>query len=151
MTEQKYFRTLRGFLHGDEPNEDTYFAYSACLRIFGVLPDLQLITATLGLTPTQILRKGERVRPRSAPLEHDCWHYQPDVPEAEPLEVHINTLWSAIKDHRDFIKGLKGDATVDVFLGYRSNCDHAGVQVPHSCLEMFTELEIPFGLSIIIA
>jgi hypothetical protein len=40
---------------------------------------------------------------------------------------------------------------VDVFLGYRSNCDHAGVEVPHESLEMFIELRIPFGVSIIIA
>ena len=77
--------------------------------------------------------------------------YQPDVPESEHLEVHINTLWSSIKPHRDFIKSLKSQATVDVFLGYRSNCDHAGLEVPYTCLEMFTELEIPFGVSIIVA
>jgi hypothetical protein len=147
---REYFSTLRGFLDGDEPDEDRNFAYSATLRIFGVLPDLQLITDTLGLMPTQALHKGQCFRPRSAPLKHDCWHYMPPIPESEPLEAHINALWGAIKDHRDFIKGLKCTATVDVFLGYRSNCDHAGVEVPHTCLEMFTELEIPFGISIII-
>ena len=151
MDQPKEFRTLRGFLDGREPDEETYFAYSATLRIMGVLPDLQLITDRLGLTPTQSLRKGQRVGPASAPLEHDCWHYRPDVPESEPLEVHINALWSAVKKHRDFIKSLKREATVDVFLGYRSNCDHAGFQVPHTCLEMFIELEIPFAVSIIIA
>jgi hypothetical protein len=147
----KFFRTLRGFLAGDEPDEDTYFAYLATLRIFGVLPDLQLITQTLGLTPTQALHKGQCLTSRSVPLKHDCWHYTPDIPESEPLEVHIDALWAAIKDRRDFIMGLERTATVDVFLGYRSNCDHAGLQVPHTCLEMFTELEIPFGVSIIIA
>jgi hypothetical protein len=151
MEDQKSFRTLRGFLNGDEPNEDTYFAYSATLRIFGVIPDLDAISKMLGLTPTQALHKGDRVRPRSAPLKHDCWHYQPPVPETEHLEVHINALWSIIKPHRDYIKGLKSQASVDVFLGYRSNCDHAGIEVSHTCLEMFTELEIPFGVSIIIA
>jgi len=148
---RELFRTLRGFLDGSEPDEETYFAYSATLRLVGVLPDLQLITDTLGVTPTQALRKGQRITPRSAPLQHDCWHYSPPIPETERLEVHINALWMAIKDHRDFILGLKRTATVDVFLGYRSNCDHAGVEVPHTCLEMFTALEIPFGLSIIIA
>jgi hypothetical protein len=39
---------------------------------------------------------------------------------------------------------------VDVFLGYRSNCDTAGIEVPHTSLEMFSELQIPFGLSIIV-
>jgi len=31
----KPFRTLRGFLAGKEREEDTYFAYSASLRIAG--------------------------------------------------------------------------------------------------------------------
>lgn len=150
MDDSTIFRTLRGFLNGQESTEETYFAYSATLRIYGTIPELDAITKTLGLEPTQALRKGERVRPRSSPLKHDCWHYQPNIPESEHLDVHINALWSAIKPHRDFIKSLKQDAMVDVFLGYRSNCDHAGLEVPHACLEMFTELEIPFGISIII-
>ena len=45
---------------------------------------------------------------------------------------------------------LKKREHVDVFLGYRSNIDHAGVEIPHTCLELFTRLEIPLGLSIII-
>ncbi len=151
MPDPKYFRTLRGFLAGEEPDEETYFAYSATLRLMGNLPDLQLITDTLRLTPTMALHAGERPSPGSAPLKHDAWHYRVDVPESEHLEHHINALWWKIKDHRDFIKGLKRHAVVDVFLGYRSNCDHAGLQVPHTCLEMFTALEIPFGISIIIA
>ena len=123
MDEPKGFRTLPRFLDGREPDEETYFAYSATLRIMGVLPDLQLITNTLGLTPTQALRKGQRVGPRSAPLEHDCWHYRPDVPESEPLEVHINALWSAVKDHRDFIAaGGLGPLIGDGKLNYQPEC-----------------------------
>jgi hypothetical protein len=149
MNDRKAFRTLRGFLDGQESDEETYFAYSATLRIFGAIPDLDVITKTLGLVPTQALKKGQLVRPRSAPLKHDCWHYTPGIPESEHLDAHINALWSAIKPHRDFIKSLKRNATVDVFLGYRSNCDHAGLVVSHTCLEMFAELEIPLGVSII--
>jgi hypothetical protein len=37
-----------------------------------------------------------------------------------------------------------------VFLGYRSNCETAGFEVPHTSLEMFTELQIPFGISIVV-
>jgi hypothetical protein len=39
---------------------------------------------------------------------------------------------------------------VDVFCGYRSNCDHAGFEVSHKCLELFVALEVPFGLSVIV-
>jgi hypothetical protein len=151
MDDQNSFRTLRGFLDGNEPDEEPYFAYSATLRISGHIPDLDAITRTLGLAPTQALHKGDRVRPRSAPLNYDCWHYQPLIPESEHLALHINALWAAIKPNRDYIKALKSQATVDVFLGYRTNCDHAGLELPYQCMELFTELEIAFGVSIIIA
>ncbi|MBW3596331.1 MAG: DUF4279 domain-containing protein [Planctomycetes bacterium] len=145
--EQKLFRTLRGWLKGKEPDEETYFAYSASLRIFGNIPDLDEITTRLGITPTNAHRRGAR----SPPYKHDMWSYSPDIAEDEPLEHHINALWAELKPNKEYLLDLKRTVTVDVFLGYRSNCDHAGVQVPHTCLEMFTELEIPFGVSIVIA
>lgn len=39
---------------------------------------------------------------------------------------------------------------VDVFCGYRSNCDMAGFDVDYKCLELFTALEVPFSVSVII-
>ena len=59
-------------------------------------------------------------------------------------------LWERLRPHKEYLLGLKKSVTVDVFLGYRSNCDHCGVEVPHTSLEMFWELKIPFGLSIIV-
>ncbi len=102
MDDSKSFNTLRGFLDDNEPDEEPYLAYSAILRLMGVIPDLDLITRTLGLTPTQALYKGDRVRPRSAPLKHACWHYQPAVPESNHLSAHIDALWADISEHRDF-------------------------------------------------
>lgn len=55
-----------------------------------------------------------------------------------------------VRPHVDYIKSLKQRYKVDVFWDYRSNCDHAGIEVPHASLELFTALEIPFGVSIII-
>lgn len=150
MTE-KSFNTLGGFLDGAEPDEEVYFAHSATLRIFGDIPDLNAISERLGLQPTESHRRGERRTLRSAEYEHDMWRYSPSLPESEALEKHIDALWEAIKPHRDYLLALKKNLTVDIFLGYRSNCDHAGIEIPHTALAMFTELEIPFGLSIIIA
>jgi len=79
------------------------------------------------------------------------WSYTSPVKESEPLHVHIDSLWSTFREHKEYLLELKKDLTVDVFLGYRSNCDHAGVEVPHQSLQMFTELQIPFGVSIIVA
>ena len=149
MTES--FRTLRGFLDGGEPDEETYFAYSATLRIFGDIPDLDDISIRLHLVPTETHRKGDKRGPRSPGFPHDMWSYSPELDESAPLERHIDALWSELKPHKQYLLELKQHLSVDVFLGYRSNCDHAGIEVPHQSLEMFTELEIPFGVSIIIA
>jgi len=34
--------------------------------------------------------------------------------------------------------------------GYRSNSDTAVFEVSHKCLRLFTALEVPFGVSVII-
>jgi hypothetical protein len=147
----KLFRTLRGFIIGSEPDEEDYFAYSATLRIFGENLDFDEITTKLALQPSMSYRKGERKTPQSPPWQQDAWFYQAPLGESEPLENHIDFLWAKIKDKKDYLLELKTRAKVDVFLGYRSNIDHAGVEIPHTSLEMFTELEIPFGISIVIA
>lgn len=147
----QFFRTLRGFLTGRETDEAIYFAYSASLRLFGVISDLNELTRRLGVTPTYTHRRGERRGPQSPPYPHDMWCYTAPVPESEPLPMHINALWDRFRERKEELLRLKKELTVDIFLGYRSNCDHAGVEVPAGSLEMFVELQIPFGLSIIVA
>ena len=134
-----------------EQDEETYwFNYSSTLRIFGHIHDHDEITRILGLAPTYTHRRGDRRSPRSQPFEHDMWSYVSPVPEDRPLDVHIQTLWAQLKPHRDYLMTLKERLTVDVFCGYRSNCGTAGIEVSHRSLEMFTQLEIPFGLSVIV-
>lgn len=147
---EKPFRTLRGFLAGNEPDEDTYFAYSATLRIFGDIPNMDEISATLGLQPTDSHRKGEKRNRRAAAYRDDMWSYSPPVDKFEPLHRHIDAMWAQLRPHKRYLLKLKRTVNVDVFLGYRSNCDTAGIEVPHVSLEMFSELKIPFGVSIII-
>jgi len=68
---EKRFKTLRGFLAGKERDEDTYFAYSATVRIFGDITNMDEISTELGLQPTDSHRKRERRGPRSAGYRHD--------------------------------------------------------------------------------
>jgi Domain of unknown function (DUF4279) len=126
------------------------FAYSATLRIFGDIPDLEDISAHLGLEATYTHQKHDKPRPASKEFGHDMWSYSPVLHESEPLERHIDELWKKLRPHKEYLLGLRKSVTVDVFLSYRSNCDHCGVEVPHTSLEMFLELKIPFGLSIIV-
>ena len=148
---EKSFRTLRGFLAGTEREEDTYFAHSATLRIAGEISSMDEISATLGLSPTHSHRKGEKRGAKGAPYRQDMWSYSPPVEESELLHRHIDALWLKLKPHKLYLLELKKSLNVDVFVGYRSNCDTAGIEVPHTSLEMFTELEIPFGVSIIVS
>jgi hypothetical protein len=147
----KAFRTLKGAMRGEEPDEPTYFAFMASLRIHGDALPFEEITSRLGVQPTMIHRKGERRAPNSPAYLDDAWHFQPALPESAPLEHHIDALWRVVKPHVEYLKSLKETYKVDVFCGYRSNCDHAGIEVPHTCLELFTALEVPFGVSIIVA
>jgi hypothetical protein len=77
------------------------------------------------------------------------WSYKSPVTKDRPLEDHINDLWEKIKPNKEYIRQLKANASIDVFLSYTSNSDHAGFEVPHTALKMFIELEIPFGISVI--
>lgn len=141
---------LHRFERSTEPNNEIYFAYSASLRIFGVIPDLDEITRCLGVAPTSAHRCGDRRGPNSPPFKHDMWCYVSPVKKIEPLYVHIDALWNTFKEQKQYLLSLKHDLKVDVFLTYSTNCDHAGVEVPHQSLEMFTELQVPFGISIIV-
>lgn len=146
----KSFRTLRGFVEGSEADEPNSFGHSASLRIFGEALDLDEVTRIMGVQPSVAYRKGERRGPRSPPNKHDMWMLSSDLPEERDLGDHIDALWEKIKHRVEYLRGLKRVATVDVFLGYKSNVDHAGVEVPYRSLEMFIQLELPLGLSIVV-
>jgi Domain of unknown function (DUF4279) len=145
------FRTLRGAVEGNEPDEPAYFCYMASLRIFGDDLPFDQISTALALVPTSTARRGDRRGPRSPARKDDMWCYSPALAEERPLHEHVDALWSAIRPGAIYLRELKKTSRVDVFLGYRSNIDTAGVEVPHESLGMFTALEVPFSLSIIIA
>ncbi len=131
--------------------EDEYeFFYSATLRIFGEIDDLEDISQRLDLIPSYVHRRGEKRSARAKPYAHDMWMYEAPVDENQPLDEHLLALWSSLKPYRDYLKQLKDHFTVDVFCGYRSNCDTAGFEVDYRALEIFRELEVPFGLSVIV-
>ena len=144
------FETFRGWAQGYEPDEPAYFAFSASLRVMGTGLDLGDITRAMRLEPTSSHRAGERRVPGSSPYERDNWSYDAQIDEAQPLGQHIDALWSAIEPSEEYLLHMKARADVDIFLGYRSNIDMAGFEVPHTSLESFVWLGIPFSVSIII-
>lgn len=129
--------------------EPLFFHFGATLRIFGVIDDLELISSRLGLAPTHTHRRGERRSASADPYKDDMWLYRVPVPKEAPLDLHIQTLWAHLKSHRTYLLELKRRLTVDVFCHYTTNAICAGFEVSHQSLEMFTDLEVPFGVSIL--
>lgn len=139
----------------DAGNADTdpslYFCFSATLRIFGKDLDLDAISAVLGLEPTAVIRQGDVRRPASRGLhDRNGWLLSSPLGELQPLDEHIEWLYEKLHPHFDYLKGLKEHAMVDIFCGYRSNSDTAGFVVAHRSLRLFVELEVPFGVSVIV-
>lgn len=134
-----------------EEAAEPYFHFSATLRIHGDGLDFDAITTAMGLQPTHTHKKGDSRRPGGHPYRDDAWHYSADLPEEAPLDAHLQALWADVAPAREFLLSLKAQHRVDVFCGYRSDSDHAGFQVEPKSLAIFTALEIPFGVSVIIA
>ena len=134
----------------EESEEKTYRTHSACLRIFGNIPDLDEITQRLGVVPSYSHRQGNRRGPKSQPYPHDMWSYTVPIDNTKPLHVHIEALWGTFRERKEYLLRLKHDLTVDVFATYSSNCDQGGLDFPAQSLQIFTELQIPLGISIIV-
>lgn len=79
------------------------------------------------------------------------WLYTAPVARERPLEEHIMALWDTVRPHIPYLRDLKRKCHVDVCCGYHSNSGTAGFQVRQRCLGLFSELEVPFGVSVIIS
>lgn len=131
-----------------EDDEPSYFAYSATLRIHGTALPFDEIAKALGVGPTHQHKAGEKSRPLSRRYKDDAWHFTVPLPEGTELTEHLRKLWQTVKPHVEYLRGL--DATVDVFCGYRSNNGSAGFAVAPDALQIFTALDVPFGVSVIV-
>jgi hypothetical protein len=129
-----------------------YFNYSASIRIFGEIADLDAISARLGLQPTRVHRHGEGAdhSSRGPDYQDDAWCYTAPIQEERPLDEHIQALWNCLEPHKEYLLELKRSLNVEVCCSYRTNHWGAGFQVSPKSLEMFTALQIPFGVSVII-
>jgi hypothetical protein len=141
--------TLRDFLIVDNPKlkgkePDYYARFRATLRIAGEGLDFEEISRTLGLKATRTHRKGGK-------RKVDMWLYNAPVDRTRPLDEHIMAIWEAARPQMAYLRQLKKRFKVDLFCGYQSNSCTGGFNVDHRCLGLFAELDIPFGVSVIIA
>jgi hypothetical protein len=149
----KTYSRLRDFLEDGDEDVPLYFAYSASLRIGGDGVPFEEIESTLNLPATHKHRKGELQGNKrgTTKCKEDMWMLSSPLPENETLDKHLDWLWTNLGSHIDYLISLKEKYRVDIFAGYRSNCDHAGVEIPAESMRIYYELNIPFGLSIIVA
>jgi hypothetical protein len=131
---------------GDD--EPIHCAYSATLRIQGTDLPLEEITQALGVAPSHEHRAGEKSRRIAQSYKDDAWHFTAPLSEDTELTEHLRRLWQTVEPHVEYLTSL--NATVDVFCGYRSNNGTAGFSVEPDELQIFTALNVPFGVSVIV-
>lgn len=144
---------LDDFVEDENEDEPLRFAYSATFRIMGENIPFDEIENTLKLSASHKHRKGELQNGRSEiwRFKEDAWMIESPLPDEEKLEKHLDWLWETLSPHKAYILKLKDKFRIDIFAGYRSNCDHAGVEIPIESMQIYYELQLPFGLSIIVA
>jgi hypothetical protein len=135
-------------MRNGDPDDPDYFVYRATLRIHGVGLPLDEIGRQLGVPPTHRHRQGERPRPGAPPYRTDAWHLSAPVAEDRELTEHLRALWKIVEPSVAYLKAL--GAELDVFCGYRSNIGTAGFAVEPDALRIFTALDVPFGVSVIV-
>lgn len=133
-------------------SEELYFNYSATLRIFGNIPDIDVITKTLNLKPFMAHNKGQpRKNVSPALFDKAMWIYKSPVDKEQPPDAHIKDLCVKLKPHKKYLLELQKSFTVDIYCSYRSNSGTGGVVISPESLKMLAELNIPFGISVTIS
>ena len=123
---------------------------SETLRISGDIPDPEAISRRLELAPAHSYRKGERRGGSSPEYPHDQWLYTAPIAGDRPLEEHLLALWNAIWNcgRIAYLVSLKRSLNIDVLCGYRNDGRSAGFRLGPECLQMFSKLGIPLGVSV---
>lgn len=117
--------------------EKPYFRYTVSLRIAceDILHDS--ISDKLGLQNCSF-------------RNNQVWRYKIEDPDSKDLNEQLVELWDRIKEHKEYLLMLKKKYEIDIFCSYTSDCDHAGVDLKPEALRIFSELNVNFGLSIVV-
>ena len=134
----------------DKSKDDFYFAYSASLRIMDMPDKHEEITDILGVKPS-ICHKADEVNKYGELWGNDIWTIKSPLPESQSLDEHIEWLSNLVSPHKNYVHGLMAQgADVDIFLGYRSDCEWCGFDLKAKSLALFTELGVDMTVSIIV-
>ena len=131
-----------------EETSEYYKFYSASFRIIGEDLPFEEIEKTLNLTATYEHQKGDK-RGKQI-LQDDRWILECPLSEDKEVGEHLEWLWSKLSPQKQYLTDLKSKYHLDVFAGYRSDCDHCGATISPQGMKICYELDIPLELSIII-
>jgi len=132
-----------------ERKSEYYKSYGASFRIIGEDLPFEEIESTLGFVATYKHRKGNKRGTHV--LEDDRWTLESPLSEDKELGEHLEWLWSKLLSQKQYLVGLKDKHHLDVFAGYRSDCDHCGTVISAQGMKICYEFDIPLELSIVIA
>ena len=140
-------------LSEDSESLDVYFAHSAALRVMNAPERHAEIEEITGLEPARTHRRGEVAHEKTGRRwENDIWVLASPLGEEAESSEHLGWLWQRVRPHKDYFRSLvESGVEVDVFCGYRSNCDHCGFSLEPDAVEIARELGVRLEFSIIIA
>ena len=133
-------------------DNEPYFAFSATLRIKNAPHIHKEFERKTGLCPSHVHSKGDIANAKSGRVwKNDIWMLDSPLPEEDELTKHILWLKDMLEPHMKYILELKKRGVdIDIFCGYRSDCDNAGFNIMPNALKLFIDLDIPVEFSVII-
>ena len=111
------------------------------------------IEEVTGLKPSHVHMKGDSVHEKSKRRwDNSIWLLSSPLEETAELAEHLNWLWQQVQPHQAYFRSLiESGVKVDIFCGYRSNCDHCGFGIAPDALEIAQKLGVRLEFSVVIA
>jgi Domain of unknown function (DUF4279) len=125
----------------------THFSVSLFIKGDGL--DLDKISRTFGLTPTNLSRKGERYGHARELCDFDGWFYSPKIDGSRPIDTHLTALADAVSPQIQYLRDLKRRCEISVAIHIQTSSlwfgkeYHTSFDVGHQGMRLFAELEIP--------
>ncbi|MBN2534379.1 MAG: DUF4279 domain-containing protein [Spirochaetales bacterium] len=134
-------------------NTEYYFNFSVSFRIMNAPEYHEKIKENTKIVATHVHKKGDiKSKTNNKRWENDIWILSSPLPKESQIDKHIEWLWQTIEPHIEFFFELKEkNVKMDIFCGYRTNCDNGGFNLDTKSIEILNKFKIPIGFSIIIA
>lgn len=127
---------------------------SKCLVTFGIKGedlDFDAITQAMGLSPSHCGHKGDPYPDlKDCVCVRDTWMYVPDTAPDRPLEEHIDRLREVIWDKKEYLREIQNRHRVEIQVIFEPLSDFSYIVLPHTLMNLYTDLEIPFEMGIAI-